>query len=221
MRLCSVKGCRGKHFGLGYCRSHHRRFTLYGDPMAGKVYGQHKTCRIEGCENRHNSRGMCKMHYARWQRTGSTKGFRATCTVEGCREKHKAHGFCRMHYIRWRKHGSPHVVKRIPRAGTCRVGCCSPVYGRGLCRSCYDWSLKQRGPEKALPNLPVAPLAGLVATWLTRGTVDALAERASVSVASIRGLGRRPTVSFDLADRLLSAMHRSVDEVYGRSEVAA
>lgn len=33
-RLCLLEGCERPHYGLGYCSRHHRRFKLYGDPLA-------------------------------------------------------------------------------------------------------------------------------------------------------------------------------------------
>lgn len=32
-RRCSLRNCEKRHFGLGYCQMHHRRFKLYGDPL--------------------------------------------------------------------------------------------------------------------------------------------------------------------------------------------
>lgn len=33
-RICTVPDCGRKHFGNGYCQGHHRRFRVYGDPLA-------------------------------------------------------------------------------------------------------------------------------------------------------------------------------------------
>lgn len=35
-RVCSVEECGRKHFGLGFCYGHYRRFKLYGAPEAGQ-----------------------------------------------------------------------------------------------------------------------------------------------------------------------------------------
>jgi hypothetical protein len=40
-RTCKLPDCDTKHFGLGYCQNHHRRFKAYGDPYAGRT--QYKT----------------------------------------------------------------------------------------------------------------------------------------------------------------------------------
>lgn len=37
-RTCSIDNCERKHFGLGYCQTHHRRFKKYGDPLAGGTH---------------------------------------------------------------------------------------------------------------------------------------------------------------------------------------
>jgi hypothetical protein len=33
MRLCSIEGCGRKHYGRGWCRMHHRRWVVHGDPL--------------------------------------------------------------------------------------------------------------------------------------------------------------------------------------------
>jgi hypothetical protein len=37
-RLCSIPDCSKPAFQCGYCRSHHRRYWRYGDPLAGSTY---------------------------------------------------------------------------------------------------------------------------------------------------------------------------------------
>ncbi len=35
--LCSVSGCGKKHYAKLFCRNHYHRFTVHGDPLAGKA----------------------------------------------------------------------------------------------------------------------------------------------------------------------------------------
>lgn len=37
MTSCSVVGCDRPHYGRGFCYSHWRRWTRYGDPLAGRT----------------------------------------------------------------------------------------------------------------------------------------------------------------------------------------
>ena len=36
-RLCKFPGCDRRHEALGWCKSHYRRWRVYGDPAAGKT----------------------------------------------------------------------------------------------------------------------------------------------------------------------------------------
>jgi len=42
---CLVEECNNKHFGLGYCEKHYRKFKRYGDPSIAKIekHGMKKT----------------------------------------------------------------------------------------------------------------------------------------------------------------------------------
>ncbi|MBW3099279.1 helix-turn-helix domain-containing protein [Pseudohoeflea coraliihabitans] len=36
-RSCSVDGCKSRHYALGFCGAHYKRFRKYGDPLAGGI----------------------------------------------------------------------------------------------------------------------------------------------------------------------------------------
>lgn len=36
MMLCSIEGCRNKHFARGWCNTHYYRWRRHGDPLAAR-----------------------------------------------------------------------------------------------------------------------------------------------------------------------------------------
>lgn len=86
-RTCSVNGCSKPHYGLGYCRTHYRRFKNHGS--TDKPQREQRGCSVDGCGEKHYSVGFCQLHYNRQWRTGSTDtgvvGER-TYTCLGCGE---------------------------------------------------------------------------------------------------------------------------------------
>lgn len=38
-RTCAVAGCERRHYGRGYCRTHHARWSRHGDPAAARPVG--------------------------------------------------------------------------------------------------------------------------------------------------------------------------------------
>ncbi len=38
MRLCSIEGCRAKHYGKGYCGKHYQRWKCHGDASINKKW---------------------------------------------------------------------------------------------------------------------------------------------------------------------------------------
>lgn len=111
MRRCSIDGCRGKHWGRGWCRKHHARWLRHGDPLYTEADGS-QGCSVDRCEADHHAKGMCNVHYYAFVKHGDPtvrlKGpLRDGCEVEGCERRHDAHGFCAPHYKRWRRYGDP------------------------------------------------------------------------------------------------------------------
>lgn len=35
MKICSIEDCKDKHFGIGFCNKHYKRFKKYGNPLLG------------------------------------------------------------------------------------------------------------------------------------------------------------------------------------------
>ncbi len=74
-RTCKVDGCAKAHYGLGYCRTHYRRFKEHGSTDLPQR--EPRGCQVDGCPEKHYSVGYCQLHYNRQKRTGSTE-LRAT-----------------------------------------------------------------------------------------------------------------------------------------------
>lgn len=75
--ICKVVGCENPHNRAysgkrGYCNKHYKKWLKYGDPTAGREYGQSSRaiCSIEGCDGVAVARGWCSKHYSAWQRHG-------------------------------------------------------------------------------------------------------------------------------------------------------
>ena len=68
--LCTIDGCENKRSSKLYCQSHHRRFKLYGDPLALKNHPQSGPCSVSGCKNNAIKKGLCDKHYSRLQKYG-------------------------------------------------------------------------------------------------------------------------------------------------------
>lgn len=73
--VCSVRGCRKPHFGLGYCNMHYCRLREHGDVLLGRERrcgrgGRRGVCKVEGCGQAHRGLGYCGKHYARLRQHG-------------------------------------------------------------------------------------------------------------------------------------------------------
>ena len=65
MKTCSIKGCDRKHYGLGLCSLHYKRFKKYGDPNYARPLKKNNICSVDGCNEKvgeHGSHGMCRKH---------------------------------------------------------------------------------------------------------------------------------------------------------------
>lgn len=70
---CIIDGCekRAKTIVHGYCSAHHAKWQKYGDPLAGKTYGQGpRTCTVPECESEVKGAGLCNAHLIRARRGG-------------------------------------------------------------------------------------------------------------------------------------------------------
>lgn len=72
MKPCSIKGCDKKHYALGYCMMHYKRFRRWGSPhfKARAANGEHKGCKVPGCTRKHKGNGYCEPHLDRLNRNG-------------------------------------------------------------------------------------------------------------------------------------------------------
>lgn len=74
---CAIKDCGRVKGWHQWCKTHGRRWRLYGDPLGhGRV-------------------------------NGVDYNVKADCQVSGCGRKAHAHKFCTKHLARWEKHGDP------------------------------------------------------------------------------------------------------------------
>lgn len=77
IRRCEIEGCEKKHFGLGYCRSHHSQFKR-GVLGTVRRYDSSKGCSMEGCDDKHYAKDLCKKHWEQQRRgrLGVTNGYK-------------------------------------------------------------------------------------------------------------------------------------------------
>lgn len=143
VKVCSIDGCDGVHYGRGWCRRHYQRWRRNGDPLATVrlARGEVVVCRVDGCDGEHRARGWCVEHYSKWRNYGDPLWVRQVevCSIDGCDSKRDARGWCKKHYRRWQKFGDPLRSSGYQsRAGGCGVdGCTQPVIARRLCRTHY------------------------------------------------------------------------------------
>ena len=125
MKICSITGCNGPHYGRGWCAKHYRRWLRHGDPETvlrpSRHVVQHGTvneyqnygCRCEPCHN-------AAMEYE-WQRRQTTC---SECGKAIWTEGHRPmSGLCRACYgltQRINEHGSNGMYKRGCRCAKCR-----------------------------------------------------------------------------------------------------
>ena len=70
MRLCTVKSCKNKHYGKGFCQFHYQR-DYQGKPFSDERQFRSKTlvCSAKGCKNKHWAKGFCGSHYASYRKS--------------------------------------------------------------------------------------------------------------------------------------------------------
>lgn len=57
---CTITGCKGNHYGKGYCVMHYKRFIRHGDPLYVRPV---KLCGVDGRGKNHLALGFCGRHY--------------------------------------------------------------------------------------------------------------------------------------------------------------
>ncbi len=73
VRTCSIEGCEQEHWAKGWCKTHHRHWKQFGDPLAQPVRAPHPkvNCRVPGCPYEVSAiqgRRLCSLHVSRlWQ----------------------------------------------------------------------------------------------------------------------------------------------------------
>ncbi len=171
---CSVKGCRGKPVGRGWCSKHYQRWKQHGDPAYVRPVEQ-LFCSVGGCSQpiRNKLRMLCDQHYQHWRRWGDaeftvlTKG--RVCTAEACERPVHCRHMCENHYEAWRSShmgGAPCLAPNCDgfqyRRGLCeehyeteqnakrtlctKDDCDRPVIGRGLCHTHYHAWRREENP---------------------------------------------------------------------------
>src|SRR4051794_34641732 len=72
MKICTVEGCEGKHYGQGLCNKHWQRWRYHGRPGAGPhLLVNEMPCAVDDCGRFARSRGLCEKHYRRGQVRGT------------------------------------------------------------------------------------------------------------------------------------------------------
>lgn len=188
-------------------------------------------CKVGGCDGVVKTQGFCRRHYERVRTTGDPgpcgklkpgpKPEHKKCAVKDCGRARSSRIYCRRHWYHFEKYGDPTYGERTRREG-CRVEWCDREHwARGFCSGHYDRLVRYGDPLRGSPvedriKVPAAPLVPLLDFWLKRhGSYDLLTELTGISAKTLSKYRERIVIDFYTADSLLTAMHRSVDEVYG------
>jgi hypothetical protein len=117
---CTLPQCDRQQYRAGFCRRHHYRLRVYGDPLGGgpiRDTEHQSTCQEAGCDKPYLAQGVCATHYQRRRLHGDPQYQRIyakdqPCSVRGCTVLQTAMGYCGRHYQRAAKHGDPLVSLR-------------------------------------------------------------------------------------------------------------
>lgn len=73
MRICKIENCESKHYALGYCGKHYKKYKLYGDPLYVHNPAEYHSdiCSIPDCGKKRTARGYCQTHYVRYLKYGN------------------------------------------------------------------------------------------------------------------------------------------------------
>lgn len=74
-KICRIEGCNNllnSHTAKGLCKTHYRRFLLYGDPLASdrRKMRAKNICSVDGCGNLCHGQGYCEKHYRKYVKYG-------------------------------------------------------------------------------------------------------------------------------------------------------
>src|SRR5690348_6209699 len=104
---CKVNLCNKNIFCKGYCKSHYRAFSLYGNPLIRRKVGTKKKkaiCSIMDCNNYVRGHGLCNKHYLRFKRYGDTnkslinRGCKIKWKINNCKFNAVTLKLCKKHY---------------------------------------------------------------------------------------------------------------------------
>ena len=71
MKICKIDECNSKHYGLGFCKKHYKRFKKHGNPLyINPRYDHSDICKVDGCNEKYMVKGYCIKHYTRFRRYG-------------------------------------------------------------------------------------------------------------------------------------------------------
>src|SRR5262245_46689307 len=108
---CTVANCGRIQYRNTFCRRHHYRLKMHGDPLGGGPFRntEHaEACAMPSCTRPYVAMGLCGTHYQRRALHGDPLYQRRfakdePCTVRGCIALQAAKGFCNKHYTRYLK----------------------------------------------------------------------------------------------------------------------
>lgn len=122
---CTIAHCDRPAYRYGWCRRHHYRFLVHGDPEGGEPLRNTEhaaTCAIPGCNRPYVGKGLCGLHYQRRALHGDPlyrpRWYKdQPCTVRGCKNLQRYEGYCSKHQQRLKKHGDP-TIRLIAETGS-------------------------------------------------------------------------------------------------------
>lgn len=154
-RLCTVEGCKYKHFGNGLCKAHYerlRRGISSIDYPVGEVPRLSTYCTVTDgvviCDRLNKTNGLCAMHAQRLRTTGSVgqvEPYRLfsdeKCSKDSCLARVHAKGLCSFHYQRQRKSvdSTKDRLTKYPSDAKCIwEGCGDRPIANKLCHKHYE-----------------------------------------------------------------------------------
>lgn len=176
-------------------------------------------CTVEGCGKRHHGHGYCRACWRRWRRYGDPSHVvyapqAALCTVENCEQETVAKSLCKLHYDRYRRTGT--TTRTVRR---CEIpGCDAKHFARDLCSRHYYMMRYERDQKpQQRPWLDAAPIADVIQMSLFND--KELARMTGVTHRTILRIrmGHHRFIQEGTADKIVTALGRHLDEVYGEA----
>ena len=117
MRICKIKDCNRKHYGLGLCNKHYLRLRINGNMDLKRNMNPPPICTIIGCNQIYYAKGYCQKHYKRFKKYNdpNDKGIRnhsELCKLEGCNSEYWSKGYCQRHYSRYQRNKNPLYIQK-------------------------------------------------------------------------------------------------------------